>query len=1005
MKSTKYLLLVTVVLCLVQSGIAQTSVLSGKVVDEFGDGLPGVNIFKKGTSIGTATDFEGNFQYEFEPGDTIIFSFVGYEDKSIIYVGETQLEVRLNPDLEQLAEVVVIGYGVQKKSDLTGATGVLSTKDIDLQPIQRVENVLQGKVAGVFVQQNSGAPGAAPKVNIRGFSGNPTYVIDGFIDADINAINPNDIESISVLKDASATAIYGSRGANGVILIKTKSGKKNSKLKVDGEYYHTVSTLVNKLELLDPVSYMQIVNKKLDEAGALEIFSDDEIDEAKTTPGYGTNWQDEIFQVAHSNNLTANVSKGWEKVAFRVSIGGRNDDGIVKNSNYKRFSSRLNLNADLSKLTSLEINGGYTYERLNNVSNGNRSEAANRVVAAATAWSPNLPVIDPVTNDYQGFVGYGATVRRNPVYQANEKDNISNNDILNIGINLRQKIIDDLSIQASYSLQKRFSDGSNYSRYEPATQGSVSELRTSNSERTGHQANFQIDYNKDFGQHNSLSVVGVAEFLKRESFTYRYINVYNPDNTPGETVPANDPFDFTELGQISFLARANYDYMSKLIVTGSIRVDGSSRLPENNKWDSFYSGAIAYRISDEKFMNSMDFLEDFKIRVGYGEVGNVNSLRHAQVQNLTNPDINGYVFSGTTVNMAEGFEDGNDRANPVLVWEKSRTWNAGLDMVLWSGKIELNADYYEKYTEESHFNKPVPAFLGGGSTVTNSGRFKNSGVELNIIHQLRTDYDFDMRTSVSLTFNQSKVIEMPFDSLFRGSRENGFEQQSHVLILDQQLGQMWGYEYLGTKVDGAPPMEGEIPSTQAGDAIYRDINGDGQIGIDDMMVLGNGHPNFIWGLNSFINFKGFNLNLFVQGVHGTDVYNIPQHGLLGGGAGVLDATSVEILNSASFPSTVGDGTLPTLNGLFRAQSSLFIEDASFIRIKNITLGYNLPDGVINKLNLNRFRIYAGVQNLATFSDYTGYDPESKSGSIAAPGIDRGSFPVPRTYTIGLNISY
>ena len=323
-----------------------------------------------------------------------------------------------------------------------------------------------------------------------------------------------------------------------------------------------------------------------------------------------------------------------------------------------------------------------------------------------------------------------------------------------------------------------------------------------------------------------------------------------------------------------------------------------------------------------------------------------------------------------------------------------------MDLVLWDAKIQLNTDYYLKYTEDSHFGQPVPRFLGGGSIRTNSGKFLNKGVEVALVHQHTSSSGWSFRTTANVSFNQSEVLEIPEDSVFRGNRESGFDQQSHILIRGDQLGNLWGYEYLGPKVGGADPIAGEIPSIQEGDAIYNDRNGDGQITIGDMTVLGNGHPNFTWGFNSFVSFKGFNLNVFIQGVHGVDVFNLPKHGLLGGGAGVLDATSTEILNSYSF-----DGTLPALNANFRAQSSLFVEDASFIRFRNITLGYDMPRSVLDRLGLASMRVYGGVQNLITITDYTGYDPETKSGSLAAPGVDRGSFPVPRTFTFGINLSY
>ena len=978
---------------------AQGLTVSGTVTDENGEELPGVNILIKNSSTGVVTGIDGKYRISVKPADVLVFSYVGFVSEEILVGQQTTINLTLKPDVGELDEVVVIGYGTQRKSDITGSTGLLTSKDVDLQPVQRVENMLQGKVAGVTVAQKSGAPGATPKVNIRGFTGNPTYVIDGLIDADINSINPNDIQSISVLKDASATAIYGSRGANGVILITTKQGKTNTKLKTNVEYFHSISQLYNSLDLLDPISYMQLVNDKSIAAGGLERFTRAELLEAQLTPGFGTDWQDEIFRTAHTDNINVNVSKGWKKSALRLSIGARNDQGIIENSNYQRYTARLNFNTSLTAKTKLRIDGSYAQEQTNNV--GDRSDGANRIVQAATAWSPNLPVIDPVTGDYSIFQGYGPTVLENPGYLINEIDGKGKRNVYNANISVTQQLLEGLSVKAAAALQFTNSNGSTFRRFEPGQVDDVTTISSSESEGFHNQWNLQFDYKKKFGQDHNLSMMVVGEVLDRESETFRFDNIFSADGIPGETLPdPNDPFDFTSLGQISYLGRVNYDYKGKLLFTGSFRSDASSRLPADNQWDNFFSAALAYQLAEEPFINSISWIQDLKLRAGYGEVGNVNSVGFAQIQSLVNPDGSGYVFQDNNVRDVVKFEDGGSRANPDLIWESSRTFNAGIDLALFEGKIEFVADYYVKLTEDALFDQPVPAFLGGGSFKDNAGRFQNSGVELTLIHQLQTSSDFKIRSSINFTLNQSEVLEIPQDTLFRGARQNGFDQQSHILVAGQQIGQLWGYRYLGAKVAGADRMEGEINGLQEGEAIYFDRNGDGQISVDDMVSLGNGHPDFTWGFNSHISYKNFSLNIFIQGVHGTDAFNLPQHGLLGGGGGILNATSTEILNSATY-----GGNLPSLTANFRAQSSLFVEDASFVRLRNITLGYDIPQNFSKKLKMSSLRIYAGVQNLITLTKYTGYDPESKSGGNFNPGIDRGSFPIPSTYTFGLNLSF
>lgn len=992
-------ILLVLLLGIFSSTLAQEITISGVISDgEIGETLPGVTVLVKGTTQGTVTNYDGIFTLSVDSGDVLQISYIGYITQEITIGNKSSFNISLQPDIVQMDEVVVIGYGTQRRSDITGSTGVLTTKDVELQPVQRVENMLQGKVAGVTVSQNSGAPGATPSVNIRGFHGNPTYVIDGMIGADINAINPNDIKGISILKDASATAIYGSRGANGVILITTKQGTKKAKLKIEGEYFHSISELHTKLDLLDPITYMQTVNQKATEAGALERFTREDILLASTDPNFGTDWQDYIFRAAHTDNLNINLSKGWDNISARLSLGGRNENGIIDNSDYQRFTSRLNVSANLSRTTKINVNAGYAQEQTHNV--GDRSNGASRIVQAATSWAPNLPVINPNTNDYSIFQGYGPTVLENPSYLINDVDGGATRHIGNFTGSISQKLSQDLTIKASGAIQYTTSKASTFRRFEPGESGSVTEINSNERTDLKNQFNLQLDYKKNVGVHHFEATM-VGEVIDQKWERLFFMNNYDTLGNPGETLPRDPiPLQFQTLGQVSFLTRVHYDYKEKILITGSLRLDASSRLPADDQWDQFFSGAIAYRLDQEPFFSDISWLEGLKIRVGYGEVGNLNSLGFAEIQNLVNPGLTGYAFGGNTISSAVKFEDGNGRANPSLTWAGSRTTNFGLDLVVFDGKIEFIADVYAKYIENALFREPVPQFLGGGSFQNNVGRYRDSGIELTLIHQWESKGDWSIRNSINFTLNRSKVLNIPEDTLFRGSTERGFDQQSHILIKGQQIGQLLGYQYLGTKVEGAEQMAGEPGGLRAGDAIYLDLNGDNLITIEDMVTLGTGHPSFTWGFNSHISYKNFTMNVFIQGVHGTDAFNLPQHALLGGGGGVLNATSTDILNSASY-----GGNLPTLNANFRSQSSLFVEDASFIRARNITIGYDFDKKLIDKLNIGGLRVYAGVQNLFTITNYSGYDPETKSGGLFNPGVDRGSFPVPRTYTFGLNFSY
>lgn len=979
------------------------SELSGEIKDKDGNTIPGVNVYIKGTTQGTITGFDGKFVLEIEKGQILEVKYIGYQDYSTTYTGQTTLSIILEEDIIGLSEVVVIGYGTKKKADLTGSVGVVTTADIDLQPIQRVENALQGKMAGVMVSQNSGAPGSAPVVNIRGFTGSPVYVIDGFIGGNINTLNPNDIASITVLKDASSTAIYGSRGANGVILVTTKSGGKSDKLEVNFDYYHTVSHLANKQELLNPVSYMKMVNLAEEEKGNLAQFSDQEIDDVERN-GLGTDWQDEIFRIANSDNYQLSLAKGGENSSHRFSMGIRNDEGIVSNTGYERFNLSYNLKSKITNSTNFNLNLSNAYEKLHNT--GTRVSGGNKVVQSALIWSPNLPVIDPLTNDYQTFQGYGASVAQNPIYQALEVNDYNKNVVARGKLSIDQQFLKDFNFRIFGGIQLQNYRGDFFSRKPP---GSTvpSKVSKSTSSTLKFQGNGQLSYAKTINDH-SVNVTAVYEVLKSiyDGFSVAgtdpytdQLGIYSLDIVENITGYGNSK---SELGTISVLSRANYSYKDKLLITGSIRRDADSRLPEGLKSEYFPSGAIAYRISDEAFIQQISAIYRLKLRASYGETGNVSSLRAFQVLNTVS-DGPIYSFNGIETTPTTGFENGNARANPYLTWETSKQFNLGFDAAFFNGTIELIGDFYSKRSTNFLFNKQVPAYLGGGSYKDNAGDFKNSGVELQLNTKWVNTNDFKFSTTLNFTYNVSEVISLPEDSLLIGSVEGGFDTQSHITIIGQSVGQFWGHTYLGVQREGEV-IPGAQPGAQPGDALYWDKNGNGQIDINDMSVIGNGNPDFTWGINANIDYKAFSLNLFVQGVHGLDIYNLPAHAMMGAGSGSLHPTTTRVVDSWTISPT--NGTIPGITSDYKSQSSFFVENGGFIRINNITLAYNMPDGLIKKMHLQRFRIYAGVQNLATFTEYSGYDPETKSSSGGrTAGVDRGSFPIPRAYTFGINLTF
>lgn len=969
---------------------AQERTVTGTVLDENQEPLPGASILIKDTNQGTISSLEGKFKLSIPNDDAIlVLSSIGYTSKNIIVGSQTNLNIQMEVDTRKLNEVVVIGYGTQKVKDLTGSAGLLSADDTKMQPVQRMEDMLQGKMAGVVITQGSGAPGSAPKVNIRGFTGDPVYVIDGFIGADINALNPNDIESISVLKDASATAIYGSRGANGVVLITTKRSKGNQPLSVNFSYDHRISEVARKLDLLGPVDYMRKVNEKNSLNEESDTFSEEDINKMATS-GEGTDWQDEIFRVAHSNIYNLSVGKGWEKSDLRVSLGANQSAGIIRNTDYERYTGRLNFNTSLTSNTKFTLNILGTLEKPHNVSQGNRNSGLNEAVNAATIWAPNLPVYDAEGNytnnsDYS----YGSTTLGNPLYLTDGKNRNIENQTFGGNITIEQKIFEGLTAKTFIGYQKRDAFSSTFLTQNEAFNQAHSQKLDIDTDAQKFQGNIQLNYQKELGESHSLNATMVVEALRteQESFYLGYLYENGEDQAP--TIDDTTPPLYTPEGMLSYLGRVNYSFKDKLLATGSIRVDGSSRLHPGNRWGTFLSGALAYRLSEESFIKDIDLIEDLKLRVSYGETGNVNSVKAFQIQDLIK-DMNGYSYVGDkdVYDIAKGVEDGEARANPYLLWETSQQFNAGFDVSLWDGMLSLTTDYYIKYSNDNHFDEEVASYLGGGSVKTNIGQFLNKGVEVQLATRWTDGDNFKFNASLNLACNQSEILNLPQDTVYVGGTPfSGFKQQSHVLIEGQPVGQLYGYKYLGVN-----PENGKI--------IQQGVDPE-NLNADDMVVIGQGHPDFTWGFNANVSYKDFSLSMFLQGVHGMDVFNMSKFYAYGGGSGNNNVTSTLGLDAWSPENTTS--SIPSINADFQPQSSLFVEDASFVKLRNVTFAYDAPEAILQKVGLKSFRAYVSGQNLLTFTDYTGFDPEAGSGTNLAPGIDRGSYPTPRTYVLGVKI--
>ncbi|UZR95286.1 SusC/RagA family TonB-linked outer membrane protein [Chondrinema litorale] len=970
--------------------------ISGTITSsEDGEGLPGVNVILKGTSQGAVSDINGNYKIKVPSTNSVlVFSFVGFNSQEITVGNQSVIDVALSPDIRSLEEIVVVGYGVQDKSDLTGSVASINSEDFEQQPLIRTENALKGRTAGVTVQTPSGAPGASMKIRIRGFNSingnnNPLYVIDGFIGADISTLNPNDIASMDVLKDASATAIYGSRGSNGVVIITTKSGKKGQ-LKIDFDAFYSADKISRKLDLLNAEEYMNVVNARNRDLNLNDVFTQSEIDSVASTGG--TNWLDEILRTGATQNYQLALSGGTDKTRFYISGSMSDQEGIIKNSYYKRYGIRANLSSELTKKIDVDFNiyANHTFAR-NNYTYDGRGTA----LGAAHVFPPNIAVIDEATQGYTVSPGSYGPIAGNPVYQVTERlfDEKKWNTWSKLQLNY--EIIEGLKFSVMGGVNGVFTHSPTFKRFQPGADESTSEaIQTDNFYYRLQNTNI-LNYAKKLGSNHKFDISAIYEQqITKSEGNYAYatglttnaLTYYRLQLGANQQVSSG----YSDETLQSFLGRVNYTFKDRYLFTASFRADGSSKFGEGNKYGYFPSAALAWRLSDEPFLNTVDFISDLKIRTSVGKVG---SQAISPYQTLTTLALNqNYPFNNTSMSVGVG---PGTPSNPDLKWETTTQYNVGIDYGILGGKVNGTIDYYHKETNDLLLNVPVPRYAGGGSVLKNIGSVENKGFEFLVNWSTIDHANFKLNTSFNLSINRNKILSLGEDSvLYIGN---------FILKPGEPISQFYGLTYEGTWKENEADEAAEFYQVP-GDPRYRDVNGDKVIGNEDMSILGSPLPDFNWGWNTSIEYKNFDLNVLINGTQGNQVWNHTRFLILGSGDAI--PTSKEILNRWTPENNQSDipGFSATSNS--RANSNQWIEDGSFIRIANVTLGYTIPETVL-KNTLNRARFYISVQNLGLITNYSSYDPELSTtplGSDTQQGIDNSTYPAVRTFTVGTKIS-
>ncbi|MFA9370168.1 MAG: SusC/RagA family TonB-linked outer membrane protein [Labilibaculum antarcticum] len=1002
---------------------AQNLTISGVVSDANEFPLPGVSISIVGTTQGTITNIDGEYTIEASGDAQLRFQFIGFLAELVSVNNQTIVNVILKEDVVGLNEVVVVGYGTQKRSSVTGSISSVSGEEISKVPEASLLSAIQGKAAGVSVV-NNGSPGSAPTVRIRGngsisYAADPLYIIDGVAATDMTNFNSKDIESMEVLKDASSTAIYGSRAANGVILITTKKGKKDGKMHINLNSYAGVQSVPKTLDLLNTNQYLKY-GTTLNEAAGLatpsRFSSMDELIYDGATQTYGqtnTDWQDELFQNALISDNNVSLSTGNEKSNYYASVGYFHQDGIIVGTGYKRTTFRFNSNHDISD----RIKFGQTLSFSNGDKKNEQSAGGRSMIMNAIRSIPYLPVTDPTKDGgYRGASsGSDGSDPDNPIKVQKLNSDVTGTTKWFGTAFLEFKLADGLTFKstAGYdytNITRKIHQPIYFDGFNERTSAYIEKTTYLNKTRT---ITNQLTFDKTIGNHH-FNLTAVQEDVKYSSEKVLLSGNLETNEIKELASPSSVTVDLQENRLQSYLGRINYEYKDKYLLSLSVRADGSSKFAPGNKWGAFRAGSFGWRVTEEPFMQDLESVSNLKLRFGYGELGN-NGIGNYEWQSVIS-DNTTYVF-GDATSRGEFF---NTLPNEDLKWETSKMTNIGLDLGLFDNKLTLTAEWFNKITDNLILAVPYAKSIGyHGAAFANVGKMKNHGTEFTAGYRINSG-EFKSNLTANISFIRNKVLNLSNETATINagiSDDFGAGDQTRT-VAGEPIQSFYGY-----KVDGIFQTTTEIASapTQAnaapGDIRFKDLSGpdgtpDGVIDSYDRTFLGSYLPKFSYGLNFAGSYKKWDFSIFLQGVSGNKIYNgtkVITQGMLrlfNAGSEVMDAWTPTNTNTNIPRAISGD---PNQNVRI---SDRFIEDGSYLRIKSLNVGYTVP--LINVTNgaVQDVRFYVAAQNLLTITDYSGYDPEinginpdgGQSG-LLTNGVDSGLHPSPRSFLAGIQIKF
>lgn len=1067
-------LLSALFLCLSFVVFSQTKNITGTVLDEKGESIIGASISVKGTTTGTITDIDGKFSISVKNNDFLLISYVGYLEQTVAVDGKASLQIIMKEDAHVLDEFVVIGYGVVKKSDLTGAVSRMNAESIGERPLARVESALQGAMPGVSVRTVTGEPGQDLQVRVRGAasinaSSNPLYVIDGVPNSTLVGLNPSDIESMEVLKDAASAAIYGSRGSNGVILVTTKKGK-SGKTRVSFSASYGIQQLQRKLDLLsgeewidfytryNDANYLNLAKTKgvtnasikddnatrLKNIGAknpnYQVILDDRWQhylspEMVASHTFGEtdqrlamlDWQDEFYRTAPVMDYNVNLSGGTDNTTYLFSVGYFDQEGIATGSDYKRITLRTNIDSKINKWLSVGMKLAPTYSIRDGAGRVNGKDSEAHRVLASSPVSPSDVGYNTNIEPNERYPWAGSSSSPIAVMKRNNRRDYEAR-VSAIGY-LRVTPINGLQVEATASTNYYDLDGQTYS-YSDIT-GNWTQGEGTNSSG-GHNTRRKFDntllqvvanYNKSFNEkHNLTLMAGMSTeqnnwgFDTNQTFNKPFPNDAIDGSFDGSNLPIGTDIvtESTPDRLVSYFGRLQYDYLGRYLLSVSVRRDGGSVFGKNNRWGTFPAFSAAWKVSEENFfknLNISNVVNQFKLRASYGVTGNKDISRTAAytlMKSSMYAGVNGYTP--------------DSYGNPDLGWEKAKSTDLAIDLSLFNNKIQLSADWYTKNTTDLLYQVPVPLASGYGSYWSNLGKIQNNGFEVELTTHNIDKGEFRWTTSFNFSYNNNEVKALGADNtpIYSGFDKSNF---SNVLEVGRPINTFYMYDAVGvwmnqkeiddfSAANGGKAVTFNGKQVKPGDIKYRDVDGSGDFSSADQTYLGSPTPKYTYGMTNTFNYKNFDLSVLLTAQTGGKILGLIGRAIDRPGQGPSTNAFAHWKNAWWSEENPGDGKTPyplsTLTGA--TIDSRWLYSSDFLSIKNITLGYNVP---IIKNIISNTRVYFSVENLATFTSYDGgYSPEAaNSGSSSAPGgstalgLDYSSYPLARTFTIGLNLTF